>query len=147
MSLYADDSQRSHTYFETVQAAVIRAIPSEIYGVKPVPATLTAVQDAMGGTVSAVESGFAVPFYIEYFIMFGWPGIVILSAALGFVCAKLENGFSGHVTLYHMLFHIMVSAYMFMYFHRGYLPQQVDYLFFIVGFPMIALMPFRRYMR
>lgn len=144
VTLFAENEERSHTYFETVKATAIRAIPSQIYGEKPAPATLTAVQDAMGGTSAIIASGFAVPFYIEYFIMFGWPGVIILSALLGFVCATIENRFRGNVTLYHALFHIMVSAYMFMYFHRGYLPQQADFFFFIVALPMLLLFPFRR---
>lgn len=143
VSMYQNDD-RPHTYLETLQATVIRAIPSQIYGEKPLPATLEAVQYAMGGTQAARSSGFAVPFYIEYFIMFGWPGLIILSAFLGTVCAKFENSMSGDISLFRLLFHIMVSAYMFMYFHRGYMPQQVDYFFFIVGLPMLLLLPFRR---
>lgn len=144
ISLYDEDDNRSHTYFQTVVDTAIRAIPSEIYGQKPIPSTMVAIQDAMGGTPAAISSGFAVPFYVEYFIMFGWPGLLFLSATLGFICALIENRFSGFVTLYHLLFYVMLSSYMFMYFHRGYLPQQADYFFFIVVLPLLMLWPFRR---
>ena len=144
ISLYAENTDREHTYLEIIKATVIRAIPSQIYGIKPVPATIATIQDAMGGTTTVINSGFAAPFYIEYFIMFGWPGLIILSAILGVVCAKFENRFSGYVSLYHTLFYIMLSSYMFMYFHRGYFPQQVDFFFFFVALPMLILLPFRR---
>lgn len=144
IALYNEDDERKHTYFETVEATVIRAIPSKIYGTKLTPLTLVAVQDAMGGTPGAIASGFAVPFYIEYFIMFGWLGLVVFSFLLGVLCAKIQNYFGREITSYQLCAYILLSSYLFMYFHRGYLPQQVDYFFFIVVLPLLALIPFRR---
>lgn len=128
----------NHTYFETYKAAGLRMIPSAIIGEKKLPETQEVIAQAMGGGAAAYQSGFAVPYYIENYISFGWPGLILGSFLLGAGCAWISNRLIRTPSGINALAYALFSGYAFIYFHRGYFPQQLDYFMFLVGIPLVA---------
>lgn len=136
-------TEGSHTYFETFMAGALRMVPSAIYGEKPIPKTIEVISNAMGGDDAAFKAGFAVPFYVEHYISFGWVGLLIGSMVIGNICARIENIAVKHPRPLAYLFFAIMSAYVFIYFHRGYFPQQLDYLMFMAIIPLTTLYSLR----
>lgn len=128
----------NHTYFETYKAAGLRMIPSALIGEKPLPKTQEVIAQAMGGGAAAYQAGFAVPYYVENYISFGWPGLILGSFFLGAGCAWISNRLIRNPSGINALAYALLSGYAFIYFHRGYFPQQLDYFMFTTGIPMIA---------
>ncbi len=137
-------NEAGHTYLETYHAGLLRMVPSAIYGEKPKPVTLEIIANAMGGNVAASNAGFAVPFYIEHYISFGWLGLIGGSVLVGCAAAAVENLAIRHKRPLAYLAYALLSAYAFVYFHRGYFPQQLDYLMFIAGVPLFLFYLFRK---
>lgn len=71
-----------HTNFEPLWIAVTAPIPRAWWPDKPDPRTLRTLADAFG-MEGAADSGLAVPFFGEWYIAFGWSGIVVSSLILG----------------------------------------------------------------
>lgn len=132
------------TKLETFKAAALRMIPQQIIGEKPLPKTIEIINEAMGGDVAASGAGFAVPCYVEYYISFGWFGVIVGSLLLGVAAAKVANLAIAKPTAFNLLFYALMTGFAFIYFHRGYFPQQLDYFMFMVGLPMAAFWGIRR---
>jgi len=136
------DANSSYVFFEPLKMTFVRMIPSGMYGEKPRSETLYVIGETMGGQ-DAMRLGFAVPFYIEHYISFGWWGLIIGSYVLGFLCRWVENLTIRKKLKSTNLFFIAASGYVFIYFHRGHLPQQVEYFMFMVMIPWALLLPYR----
>lgn len=136
MDYVANYSQ--HTGLETYKAALLRMVPSAIIGEKPLPQTIVVINEAMGGNAASYSAGFAIPCYAEYYICFGWFGVVVGSTLMGACCAWVANLAIRRPTPYVLFFYALMTGFVFIYFHRGYFPQQLESFMFMVGVPMVA---------
>lgn len=79
-----------HTYFDPIWVAITYPIPRSWWDDKPTSATLATLADTFGGT-EAAAAGIAIPFYGEWFIAFGWFGLIGSSFVFGVLCKKMWN--------------------------------------------------------
>lgn len=87
----------------------------------------------------AGDVGMAYLYFADLFFIGGWPVLIIGSALWGIFCRIIENlklkkfGFIPSVT------YILFSGYAFLYFHRGWMPQQATSLVFCVLVPITMM--------
>jgi hypothetical protein len=81
-------SQYSHTWLDPLWVAITYPIPRSFWAGKPTSQTLDTLISAFG-TNEALTAGQAVPFFGEWYIALGWPGIVISSWIFGRVARFL----------------------------------------------------------
>ncbi len=125
--------------FGPVEATLLRAIPKEYIGEKDLPPTLDLLYESLGGGTTVVSAGMAVLCFTEYFLMFGWFGVAVGAFLLGCCCKWVENYKRTHIGFLVSIGYILTSGYIFIYFHRGMMGQQMDGLVFSVIVPIFMM--------
>ena len=77
-----------HTYWEPLWVAVTAPIPRVWWPAKPDPKTLETLALAFG-TPGSAEAGLAVPYFGEWYIAFGWGGVIVSSILMGYGFRRL----------------------------------------------------------
>ena len=134
LQYYRDNPKYPHDYGKTMFIfPFIRALPSFFFkdGVKPFPPSLQAIVDAYGGDYTAKHSGKAVTNIVELFIAFGLPGIIILMFAFGLILKALQNQWVNDNS-YNALFQIAILISLFQYITRGYFPQYITHIAYLI---------------
>lgn len=73
-------------YFEFLWVAITFPIPRGLWPGKPMPEYLTTIQYCVDANLDTDGSGMAVPHIGEYYLAFGWPGIVVCCLIFGMFC-------------------------------------------------------------
>lgn len=143
-----------YTYLKPLWATLLRAIPRqwcslEMVEAKDNPPTLFNIYSALSEENGApVEqnraAGMATLSYYEYYQMFGWLGVVLLSALLGSVCKRIENYKAINPGFITSLSYILHSGFIFIYFHRGMMGQQANSYVFGVLIPLLLVKYFNK---
>lgn len=115
---------------------LIRALPKNLFenGKKPVAPLLQRLVPATNPPNP--ERG--LPAYSnidEYYLSFGWPGVVIGMALLAYLLARMPNYKQG---LAAKAWQVLVTAFLFQLITRGYFPQQME-LFVFLLLPLLAI--------
>lgn len=152
---YFDSGLREALIFQTT-GAVIELVPEEYphVGMEPIVSTLLfpiprAIYPQKGSArylfdfldylFGAYGRGAAMMSFGEYYLAFGWPGLIVGSFLIGWFARRLWNWFLANqrnpfvIAAYSctvMYFYVVIS--------RGYLPQ-VTMLFFFTVFPVYAV--------
>jgi hypothetical protein len=141
---YMDNSSNvSIDYGETMFGYIIvKLMPSVFFegGVKPYPPpTFLIIDEAIGATR---DNGEAVTSLGGTFLSFYYPGIYVSGFLLGFIIAKLQNRFDNND--FSMLGAIIANLVLFQWISRGYLPQVIDHLAYML-FPLLMIRYFSNY--
>jgi len=140
--LEAVPARINHTYFDPIWVAITFPIPRKLWRGKPESQTLVAMKWSFGSK-DAAFAGQAVPYYIEWYIAFGWIGLIGSSVGLGWLCRRLWVWYlERRVDPLATMIYTTTLGYLYFVFSRGYLPMAVmGFLFGI--FPFFLL---RRYL-
>jgi hypothetical protein len=134
---HIDNKQASIDYGETLIGYVfIKMMPSFLFkgGVKPYPPpSFYIIDDAINGTR---DNGEAVTSLGGAFIALYYPGIYLFAFLLGLTIAKLQNRFE--YSNLSMVSSIIANLALFQWITRGYFPQEVDHLAYML-FPILLL--------
>ena len=139
---YIDNNDASIDYGTTLIGYIfMKMTPASFFagGVKPYPPPqLLIIDDAINGTR---DNGEAVTSLGGAFIAFYYPGIYLLAFLLGLTIAKLQNRFEKSDLS--MVGGIIANLALFQWITRGYFPQEIDHLAYML-FPILLLMYFAK---
>lgn len=117
-------------------------IPSAIYSGKESAKYLFDALDAIYG--KKISQGSAVMSYAEYYLAFGWMGIVIGCFLIGWFYRKLWNWYlANQGNPLAIATYAVTVSYLYVIISRGYLPQ-VTMLFFFTVYPVFAVLYFAK---
>ena len=125
-----------HPYagIQPVISTVLFPIPSAIYTGKNSAKYLFDALDAIYG--KKASQGAAIMSYAEYYLAFGWIGIIVGCAAIGWFYRKLWNWYLANTGKpFAIAVYAITATYLYVIISRGYLPQVVNLFFFSV-FPI-----------
>ena len=126
-------ARHPHAGLQPLWSTLLFPIPSALYPGKNSSEYLFDTLDAIYG--ENVSEGSAMMSYGEYYLAFGWPGIVIGSFLIGWFYKKLWVWYKLNSSNPFVIVVYAVSVtYLYVIFSRGYLPQ-VTMLFFFTVFP------------
>ena len=75
------------------------------------------------GSNEAYEAGQSMPFFTEWYIAFGWPGLAISSFLVGFLCKRLWVWFlQRRDDKLVILSYTTTLGFLYFFFSRGYTP-------------------------
>jgi oligosaccharide repeat unit polymerase len=124
-----------HPYagFEPIWSTLLFPIPSAIFPEKKSSEYLFNALDAIYG--KKVSQGAAMMAYGEYYLAFGWLGLMLGSFITGWFYKKLWIWYkSNHANPFVIVVYAVTVTYLYVIISRGYLPQ-VTMLFFFTVFP------------
>jgi hypothetical protein len=120
--------------FQPIWSTLLFPIPSSILTNKNSAQYLFGALDAIYG--KKYSEGAAIMAYGEYYLAFGWTGIVVGCLITGWLLRKLWNWFlSEPDNLFVITVYAVTVSYMYVVLSRGYLPQ-VTTLFFFSVYPI-----------
>jgi oligosaccharide repeat unit polymerase len=127
-----------HTYLDPFWIAITAPIPRAYWSAKPTSLTLETLA-ATFGSKDAIEAGLAVPYYGEWYIAFGWTGVVVSSLLLGFVSRWVWNWYmSRQGDKLALVIYSVSLGFMYLVFSRGLLAQVLmNFLFSLM--PLIVI--------
>lgn len=118
--------------FDPVIQSITMPIPRILWREKP-SGDYIEIYNSLYGEVN-YGIGVAVLNVGEYYLAFGWVGVVIGSFLIGFFYGRFWDWFKNHRNdPIAIVFYSVGTAYLFMIISRGYLPQVVMLFFFTVG--------------
>ena len=136
------NNEASIDYGETMIVYIfIKMMPATLFkgGVKPYPPpSFLIIDEAINGTR---DNGEAVTSLGAAFIAFYYPGIYLFAFLLGLTIAKLQNRFEKSDLS--MVGSIIANLALFQWITRGYFPQEVDHLCYML-FPIFLLQYFAK---
>ncbi|HMJ67972.1 MAG TPA: O-antigen polymerase [Cyclobacteriaceae bacterium] len=131
-----------HAGFQPIWSTIVFPIPRAFYPEKNSAEYLFSALDAIYG--KTVSQGAAIMAYGEYYLAFGWAGIVIGCGLIGWVYRKLWNWYLANSSnAFVMTAYAVTVSYLYVIISRGYLPQVVNLFFFSV-FPIYVALRFAR---
>jgi hypothetical protein len=116
-------SSLPHTTWDPIWVALTSIIPRTFWADKPSSATIETIASAFG-TNGAYEAGMMVPYFGEWYIAFGWVGIVVSSLVFGrlsrltwdwFLCRRRDK--------FVLVIYTVGLGFMYLAFSRGLLAQ------------------------
>jgi hypothetical protein len=120
--------------FQPIISTILFPIPKAIYAEKNSAQYLLNTLDAIYGKATSLGAAFMS--YAEYYLAFGWIGIIIGGGLIGHFLKRLWTWYlcDPHNPLYITTYAVTVS-YLYVVISRGYLPQ-VTMLFFFSVYPI-----------
>ena len=124
-----------YAYIDPIMNAVLMPLPYAIFPQK------RAFLGYMSGRVDSVfgrnGTGIAVMEYAEAFVAFGWIGIFLLGAFMGYISKRIWNYFeTSDGELLSLLTLASFNGFLYIYISRGYLAQILTSSFFYVMIPL-----------
>ncbi|HEY0780080.1 MAG TPA: O-antigen polymerase, partial [Gemmatirosa sp.] len=111
----------------------IQPIPRVIWPEKPLPTFLDKIARAINTRASG-NAGAAVPHFGEYYLAFGWPGLLLGMAAFGVLVRALWAWYlTDPRNAWRQVVFAVSNAFLVQVIIRGYAPQIVQEWFFIIG--------------
>lgn len=123
---------------EPVISTILFPIPRAIFPAKGSAQYLFNTLDAIYG--AKVSKGAACLMFAEYYMMFGWPSLIIGCFLIGWFSRKLWNWFLANKdNPLIVVAYAQTVVFLYMIISRGYLPQ-VTMLFFFSVFPVFVIL-------
>ena len=111
----------------------VQPIPRAIWPEKPMPTFLDKIARAINTRASG-NAGAAVPHFGEYYLAFGWPGLLLGMAAFGVAVRTLWAWYLADPrNPWRQVVFAVSNAFLVQVIIRGYAPQIVQEWFFIIG--------------
>lgn len=133
-----------HAGIQPIVSTITFPIPRAFYPEKNSAEYLFDALDAIYG--KTVSKGAAILSYGEYYLAFGWAGVIIGCGLFGWVYRKLWNWYLANSTNeFVMTAYAVTVSYLYVIISRGYLPQVVNLFFFSVLPVYVALRFARKY--
>ena len=111
-----------HTYWDPLWITITFPIPRALWPGKPESQTLLAMAQSYGAN-DVFEAGVAMPFYAEWYVAFGWPGLIVTSYLVGFACKRLWVWFlQRREDKLVILSYTTTLGFLYFFFSRGYTP-------------------------
>lgn len=115
----------------------VQPVPRAIWPDKPYPTFLDKISESIG-TTQAETAGAAVPHFGEYYLAFGWPGLIFGMMVFGVLCRTLWEWYKADcANPWRQVIFAASNAFLVQAIIRGYTPQIVQEWFFII-FPAVA---------
>ena len=112
---------------------LVQPVPRAIWPEKPMPTFLDKIARAIG-TPAAGTAGAAVPHFGEYYLAFGWPGLLLGMLAFGVAVRTLWAWYLADPrNPWRQVVFAVSNAFLVQVIIRGYSPQIVQEWFFIIG--------------
>ena len=118
--------------------SLVSPIPRALWGDKPTGDHLKNIEDVYIINKKRTGAGQAILGYGEYYMMYKWWGIIMMSAFMGWFFArtgkmpKAAESSSVEMHPWLFIFKVLTSAYLYVVISRGYTPQQFMFYFFTV---------------
>lgn len=126
-----------HVGFQPIISTLLFPIPRAIYPEKESARYLFDFLDHLFGPYG---QGAAMMSFGEYYLAFGWPGLIIGSFLIGWFSRRLWNWFlANQRNPFVIAAYASTIMYLYVVISRGYLPQ-VTMLFFFSVFPVYAVL-------
>lgn len=123
--------------FEPIISTLLFPIPRAIY---PEKASARYLFDFLDHLFGPYGQGAAMMSFGEYYLAFGWPGLIIGSFLIGWFSRRLWNWFlANQRNPFVIAAYASTVMYLYVVISRGYLPQ-VTMLFFFSVFPVYAVL-------
>jgi hypothetical protein len=130
--------QHPFANFKPIVSTLLFPIPRAIYSEKNSADYLFEALDMIYG--KRFSTGAAILSYGEYYLAFGWPGIIIGYLLLGWFSGKLWNWYLlDPKNPLAIATYAITIIYLYVVISRGYLPQ-VTMLFFFSVFPIYVIL-------
>lgn len=92
------------------------------------------------GTDEAYGAGVAYMLFCEYYMIFGWPALILGSIAFGTLCRAFWVYFiNNQGNVYTYIVYPMFLTFVFVAIHRGYMAQHVQYFFSAIILPSLII--------
>lgn len=125
-----------HVGFEPIISTLLFPIPRAIY---PEKGSARYLFDFLDHLFGVYGKGAAMMSFGEYYMAFGWPGLIIGSFLIGWFSRRLWNWFlANQRNPFVIATYACTVMYLYVIISRGYLPQ-VTMLFFFSVFPAYAV--------
>jgi oligosaccharide repeat unit polymerase len=125
-----------HVGFQPIISTLLFPIPRAIY---PEKASARYLFDFLDHVFGPYGQGAAMMSFGEYYLAFGWPGLIIGSFLIGWFSRRLWNWFlANQRNPFVIAAYACTVMYLYVVISRGYLPQ-VTMLFFFSVFPVYAV--------
>lgn len=123
-------------YFSPIMNAILMPIP---YSIFPQKRAFIGYNQGRSEDIFGVNgAGVAVLEYAEAFIAFGWIGIFLLGAFIGYICKRIWNYYLfSKGELLPLLTLATFNAFLYVYISRGYFAQIFTAFFFYFLIPLI----------
>lgn len=136
MKYYNEVPTAKYDYGASFLLTFVRAIPRSILGdfkdeIYKNNVSIRQIQNAYHLPSHWWLNGEATLHYAYFYIAFGLPGLTILSFIFGYAISSLRKIFNPYTTLGN-LGNIIFALALFQYLTRGYFPQFVDHLFYLL---------------
>lgn len=142
--IHAVPDQIDYVYLEPVVQVFVHPIPRSLWPDKPMPDFLDKIGQAVG-TPGSGRAGLAVPHFGEYYLAFGWIGLVFGLFAFGVGCRTLwEWRLRAPSDPWRQAIFALSYAFIFQMITRGYTTQIVQSWFFIVFPAVVGMLVFSR---
>ncbi len=131
--------------FDPLIQSIVTPIPRFLWPGKPTGNYLVNIKKSYSMKNDNMGNGQAILNYGEYYMAFGFGGILFFGFFIGLLLSKLNAIGLKHIHNPWMLcFYVLNASYAYVIFSRGYMPQQTM-LFFFTVFP--AYFMFKRFMK
>ncbi|MDV3309131.1 MAG: O-antigen polysaccharide polymerase Wzy, partial [Cyclobacteriaceae bacterium] len=125
-----------HVGFQPIISTLLFPIPRAIY---PEKESARYLFDFLDHVFGPYGQGAAMMSFGEYYLAFGWPGLIIGSFLIGWFSRRLWNWFlANQRNPFVIAAYACTVMYLYVVISRGYLPQ-VTMLFFFSVFPVYAV--------
>ena len=131
-------SKEPYVYLAPVENALLQFVPRIVWPDKPYPEYLGITWRAAGAGTE--NFGLALPLHGELYLMFGYAGVLVVAAILGFALRRIWSRIVAHQLNAHAA---LLFAIIPLVLSRGYLAQVLTSLIFIMG-PMVFVRATRR---
>jgi oligosaccharide repeat unit polymerase len=129
--------ERGFVGFEPIVQAFLMPIPAAFYDNKSSDAYVVGTLLAIYGREA--YAGAAYMSFAEWYLAFGWPGLIGFHLLLGVACCWLWRWYlPRQLNPLALVVYASSISYLYVVFSRGYFPQVVTLFFFSVG-PAIAI--------
>lgn len=119
-------------YFQPIVTGLLMPIPRSIFPGKPDANYLKETQQEILNTSSI---GAATLYYGEYYLTFGWIGIIIFSFLLGVIISRYWKRYLQNGSIYSVLSLSVLNGVLYYLITRGYIGQQVFVIVYFVLIP------------
>ena len=121
---------------------IIMWIPRYVWPEKPYGTEFPAGKALLKSCPSALKQAMSFPNIYEYYIDFGWIGVVVFSFVIGIICRKMLDLYNS-ASIYKVIEYALFIGFLIQFINRGYIAQLLTLLVFLY----VPLLAYRKYFK